>query len=144
MPVTGASGSKSNPGGKSGTAAGQSSGKSFGGRGGNVNQQGSRQARQGSLGTTKAQVNAGVLGQKINSPLSTPFSRAGASLNRSYIAPKRDPLPPVKHFAPTVKHLGHPVIKDNKYTHLQPDTKKETAHRFNPTRQSHHSSRTPF
>lgn len=79
-----ASGSKANPGGSSGSASGQSSGSAGGGpsggyqRAGNVNQQGSNQARQGALGTTKAQVAAGVFGQRINSPLSNPFSRAAA------------------------------------------------------------------
>lgn len=78
MPVQGASGSKATPGGIGGSSTGQSMGKSLVSRGGNVNTQGSRQARRGSLGTTKAQVNAGVIGTLINSPVTTPFTRAQA------------------------------------------------------------------
>lgn len=114
-----ASGSKANPGGIDGRSAGQSSGQSRGGGGNysggghNYNSPNANQQRQGALGTTKAQVNAGVMGQRINSPISTPFSRdprGGHVLNYTYRPPPF--LPNVPKVPGYKDDLGMPKVPD--------------------------------
>lgn len=69
-------------GGGAATGAGAGSGQNF--------SAGAAQQRQGALGTTKAQVAAGVAGQRINSPVSNPFSRAAAAASGQRVAISED------------------------------------------------------
>lgn len=96
-----ANGGGTSPGGGSMGGGGSSSGgggnysgggSSSGGQYRNYTSANANQQRQGALGTTKAQVNAGVMGQRINSPASTPSSRAsGGNAPTNYVVTPKQP-----------------------------------------------------